>query len=85
MASRRMEVESADAFFSASIFSACRSVSNDRGFMHRAAAVIGEIKWPVAGSSNSEKSAMTFNGTTGRLLLAARHLARRRSRCARLP
>lgn len=70
-----MVMKLGDACFNAPSFAACAGVNVPLGVMHRAAATIGEICQPVAGSTARFSSA---NGSerVGGLRSARRHPAR---------
>jgi hypothetical protein len=92
LASWRMAVKSGEARFKASIFAACPCVSNPRGLIQSAAATMGEISQPVAGSTarGIDIAGVTVivvgEGDTLALALPCpRHFARSRARCEKLP
>ena len=88
-----MMVNSGEALFRASTFTACWGANNPRGLMQSDAATIGEISQPVAGSTaralgviiDSVASVRVGGRVAALVPLAHRNFARSRSKWEKLP
>jgi hypothetical protein len=79
-----MAVKSGEIDFKAATFAACRWVNDALGLMQSAAAMIGDMRWPVDKSVAAALSAGT-ESRPGSEWPFARQFSSRRSREAQLP